>query len=275
MPFPLVLCTGILGSGSTWSFNVCRLMAKVVAGRENKPMWSGYLLAEQTEGFLRTYVNDRPGPTVVKAHKLTDFGLYLLRSGAAKAVCTYRDPRDCVASMMTFAGQPFEIAMGSIAEALHSLDAYAAAGHTMFIRYEDMLDDRLAQIQRIGAYLDVALDAELLKRIDDQTSLEYARLACKKMRNQPGKNYLQSMDHQVDPGNLAARQSHPERKIRAMERRDEPAAGKDVDRSVSAMASPARIRRRQLEISAERRCAPRRRFIDQSNVHSGSSAELK
>src|SRR6476660_8314714 len=101
MSFPLVFCTGMLRSGSTWSFNVCRLMGKVIAGRERKPMWSGYLMAEETGAFFNQVENDRPGPTILKIHKLTPRGLDLLHSGGAKAVCTFRDPRDCVASMMT------------------------------------------------------------------------------------------------------------------------------------------------------------------------------
>src|SRR5947207_933644 len=118
IPFPLVLCTGILRSGSTWSFNVCRLMAKVVAGRENLPLWTGYMLPEKSEAFFERCGDAQPGPTVIKAHSLGPRGMELLRTRRAKAVCTYRDPRDCVASMMTFSNQPFQQAMDAIAQAL-------------------------------------------------------------------------------------------------------------------------------------------------------------
>jgi len=39
-----------------------------------------------------------------------------VRSEAAKSICTYRDPRDCVASLMTFTGQNFADAIESIRE---------------------------------------------------------------------------------------------------------------------------------------------------------------
>jgi hypothetical protein len=49
----------MLRSGSTWSFNVCRLMAKVVAGREGRPMWAGYLLDSQTGQFFDAFGESR------------------------------------------------------------------------------------------------------------------------------------------------------------------------------------------------------------------------
>ena len=268
MPFPLVLCTGILRSGSTWSFNVCRLMAKVVAGREHKPMWSGYLLAEQTESFFKTYAHDRPGPTVIKTHKLTDVGLQLLRSGAAKAICTYRDPRDCVASMMTFAGQPFDIAMGSIAEALKSIDAYTHAGNTLFIRYEDMINDRMKQIERIASYLEVSLDRTLLERIDTQTGLEHAKLACKKMRNQPGKNLLQSMDHRVDPETWLHDNHIQSGKSGRWKDEMNPQQA-----ALLTHAYEPWLRRLGYDADRDWKSAPD--SVDQLKVQSGSSAELK
>src|SRR5689334_20555047 len=113
MPLPIVLCTGILRSGSTWSFNVARLMAKVIAGREKTPMWSGYLLSDQTEKFFQT-TGHPPGPTIIKTHGLGPIAQEKVRTGAARAICTYRDPRDCVASLITFTGQSFENAIESI-----------------------------------------------------------------------------------------------------------------------------------------------------------------
>src|SRR5438046_775033 len=101
--FPLVLCTGMLRSGSTWSYNVCRLMAKAVAARERRPMSATYLLPQQLEQFLQQQPLPPPGPTVLKAHSIGPLALEALRAGRAKGICTFRDPRDCVASMITFA----------------------------------------------------------------------------------------------------------------------------------------------------------------------------
>jgi hypothetical protein len=199
MPFPLTLCTGILRSGSTWSFNVCRLMATAVAGRERKPIASSYLMVDQLDRFLQTNGGKVPGPTVLKAHGLGPIGLEMVRTGLAKAVCTYRDPRDCVASMITFAGYTFEQAAEAIALALTDLDRYGAAGNTLFVRYEDMITDRLAQVRRIADYLGVTLDSNLLARIDEMSSLEQSKRICEQLESRPQEQLYRSMDHRVDP----------------------------------------------------------------------------
>ena len=199
-PFPLVLCTGILRSGSTWSFNVCRLMATVVAGREKLPLWTGYMVAEQSEPFFQRIGAHQPGPTVVKAHSLGPIGMELLRSGRAKAICTYRDPRDCVASMITFAGRSFEDAVGSIAEALKMLDACAASDHALLVRYEEMIADPRRQIVAIANFLGLSLEPAILARIDELSCLETSRRVCEGLQARPADKVLCSLEnHRVDP----------------------------------------------------------------------------
>jgi len=198
--FPLVLCTGMLRSGSTWSFNVCRLMAKVIAGREGRPMAATYLTREPCEKFLATQLGRCPGPTVLKVHEPGPLALNALRTGAARGVSTYRDPRDCVASMMTFTGRSFDQAARSISAALDLLEASAAAGNTLFIRYEDMLRDRAAHVAQIAAFLGLSLDAKILSRIDQLTSLPATQRICEDLKQRPADKLLRSTDdHRVDP----------------------------------------------------------------------------
>jgi Sulfotransferase domain len=198
--FPLVLCTGILRSGSTWSFNVCRLMAKVVAGREKLPLWTGYMLPEQSEPFFQRFGDSQPGPTVVKAHSLGPRGMEVLHAGKARAICTFRDPRDCVASMMTFANRPFDDAVSSISEALLVLESVMRSGHALPIRYEDMLGDPRGQIGRINGFLGLSLEAAILGRIDELCGMEASRRVCEELRHRPAETVLRSTeDHRVDP----------------------------------------------------------------------------
>jgi hypothetical protein len=199
MSLGVVLCTGILRSGSTWSFNVCRLMAKVVAGRERTPMWSGYMLANQTEQFFQT-TGHPPGPTIIKTHGLGPIALEKVRTEQAKSVCTYRDPRDCVASLMTFTGQYFEEAVESIRGTMGSLDEYRKAGNTHFIRYEQMLDDSLGQVRGIADFLGVTIEEPMLARIDEKSNLESSKKVCEDLRHRPAGEFMRSAeDHRVDP----------------------------------------------------------------------------
>jgi hypothetical protein len=200
VPFPLTLCTGILRSGSTWSFNVCRLMAKVVAGRERLPLWSGYMLPEQSEPLFERIGDHQPGPTVVKAHSLGPRGMQLLRIGKARAICTYRDPRDCVASMMTFANRTFDDAVQSIAQALLMLESVTRTSYALMVRYEDMLADPRGQIARINQFLGLSLEPAILARIDELCSLAASRRVCEELRKRPANAVLRSMEsHRVDP----------------------------------------------------------------------------
>jgi hypothetical protein len=199
MPLSIVLCTGILRSGSTWSFNVCRLMAKSIAGRERTPMWAGYLLTEQTEQFFQT-TGHPPGPTVIKSHGLGPIALEKVRAGQAKAICTYRDPRDCVASLITFTGQTFDSAIESVRGNLLVLDEYVKGGQTHFIQYERMLGDTLGQIRGIASYLGVSFDEPLFARIDELSNIESSKKVCEDLRHRPEGQYLRSAeDHRVDP----------------------------------------------------------------------------
>src|SRR5207248_4046517 len=124
-----------------------------------------------------------PGPTVLKAHSIGPLALEALRAGRAKGICTFRDPRDCVASMMTFAHQAFEQALSSIAGGLQLLEQYGRAGNTLFIRYEEMMRDRETHVRKIANFLGVALDAELLSRIDEQTSADASKRVCEDLQH--------------------------------------------------------------------------------------------
>src|SRR5437764_9299821 len=148
----LIFCSGMMRSGSTWSFNVCRLLAQVAARQHNLPFWSGYLTLEQCEQFLAHASRKFPGPTVVKAHGLGPIALRYLALGQATAICTFRDPRSCVASLMQFSNVSFAVACGRILEGLRMLDQYPRQ-HTLFVRYEQIVNEPLTQIREIGAHL--------------------------------------------------------------------------------------------------------------------------
>jgi hypothetical protein len=194
----MIFCTGMLRSGSTWSFNVCRLLAQVAGRQRNQPFWAGYLTLEQCERFLSQSNGRFPGPTVVKAHGLGPLAMRHLTMEQAKAVCTFRDPRDCVASLMQFTNERFDIACARILEGLRMLDLYPQ-DQTLFIHYEDLLGDRLAQVRKIAAHLSISPEESLLRRIDELTSIEKSREICRDLTNRPDTQVIHSENHRVDP----------------------------------------------------------------------------
>ncbi len=93
MVSPIVICDGMIRSGSTWSFNVCRLMGDLLAKRRGQAHGSAYLDRNTLDQFLVTQAYVREGPAIVKGHELGPVALDWIHTGRAKAVCTIRDPR--------------------------------------------------------------------------------------------------------------------------------------------------------------------------------------
>lgn len=178
MVSPIVICDGLIRSGSTWSFNVCRLMGDMIAARRGQTSGSAYLHKFTLDEFLNTQAYVRTGPAVIKNHELGPVALDSIRIGRAKAVCTIRDPRDCVASDIVFWGAGFDASLNRVLASLKYLASYQDFGRTLFIRYEEMMEDRLWQIKRIAAYLQISIDQKEAELIDAQTNIRASRKLC-------------------------------------------------------------------------------------------------
>jgi hypothetical protein len=193
----VVICNGVIRSGSTWSFNVCREMVQEDAIRNRKAFGSAYLDAQPLEQFI-----SQPQPpaasAVVKAHGLGPVAMTALRHGRARAVCTYRDPRDCIASDLAFMRYPLEIAIKRVGGTLDPIRVYQTTPNILLVRYEDMMTDRFREIRRIADHLGIEMNAEDVRRIDANTNMDSSERVCKQMKHQPQK-MLKIATHLVDP----------------------------------------------------------------------------
>jgi hypothetical protein len=174
----ICICNGIIRSGSTWSFNVCRMLGERFAHRTCQAFGGAYLTAEGLDEYLQNDVYVRSGIAVIKAHAVGPVAADWIRTGKAKAVCTLRDPRDCVASDIQFTDKGFDHSVQRVVASLRSLATLRDFGRTLFIRYEDMMTDRLWQIKRIGAHLQIAIDAGEAEAIDEKTNIYASRKIC-------------------------------------------------------------------------------------------------
>src|SRR5580704_11060212 len=126
---PIIICDGVIRSGSTWSFNVCRLLGHLLAKRRSQRCGMACLREQSLEQFLQAEANLRDGPAVIKVHEVGPVAREWIRAGRAKAVCTFRDPRDCVASDMAFTGAGFDAAVQRVAISLKTIhSSYADSG---------------------------------------------------------------------------------------------------------------------------------------------------
>jgi hypothetical protein len=151
------------------------MLAELRSSRCGEKYYSGFVDGSEFDKFLTANVYLADGMGVFKTHSSYPLTREWIRTGKAKAVCTYRDPRDCVASDMAFMNLGFEKSVRRVAESLQSLDARSDFGRTLFVRYEDMMNDRPEQIRLIAAYLNIPIDAGIVSAIDEQTNLETTR----------------------------------------------------------------------------------------------------
>jgi hypothetical protein len=199
MGSPLFLSLGILRSGSTWSYNVCQAFGRLLAARRRQPFGSAYMTHVELDMFLNTEGPNLRGPTVIKAHAITTTALEWIATGRAKVVCTYRDPRDCVISMMTFFSGDLAKTSRQIVESFDYMKFYQKAGNTLFVRYEQMMADPLGQIEQIGRHLNVDVDQAMLREIEHGTNVQSSRKICQELKSRPETAVQRSGSHRVDP----------------------------------------------------------------------------
>lgn len=193
-----IICSGMMRSGSTWSFNVCRLLYSTIAEKLNQPAESGYMDGEAVDDFLEEADFEEEKFVVIKAHTPGPKTLERIDNGVVKNVCTFRDPRDAVASRRTFQDEPFEESMEWIKRNIKFMHRYAQTQQTLFIRYEDMMRDSLSQIRALGRYLGADLNERLIRDLDHNTNFARSRAMASRVKELPSEQLYQDRTHTVD-----------------------------------------------------------------------------
>lgn len=193
----LTLCTGMMRSGSTWSFNVARLVGQLQAQQLGLPMGSEYLDCHFLDRFIDRHFNN-DAIVIIKVHSPAEGALELIKSGHVKNICTFRDPRDCVASRQRFENEPFEKSIQFITSNLKYINLYKQLGHTLFIRYEDMKKDELGHIKLIGNFMGTPLSDKQIQAIHGRTNADAIRSIANSLSEKSDKEVLRDRSHRVD-----------------------------------------------------------------------------
>jgi len=197
---PLFICNGLLRSGSTWSYNVTRGLAQELANQRGlKPVESAYLDLPQMEDYLSNQWKSAPGPVVLKSHEPGPIALSLVRAGRIKAVCTFRDPRDCVSSDLKFTGLDFDKVVNRVRSSFGSLRYYQSTDQILLVRYEDMVKDPQRLIRRIAMHLGIEASPEVIARIHAETNIESSKKICDDVRRRPDSEVFLFADARIDP----------------------------------------------------------------------------
>ncbi len=178
MPY-LVVCSGIMRSASTWSYNVCRVLAHGTLDAEREVFFSGY--SDETDKTLCDWLTDkrlngRSVRGVLKSHQVGDQTRQAIARGKIANVFTIRDPRDAMFSMMNFGAPKGEDELAHLIGLFrHVLDrgmAYLDDGVSMVVRYEDMTADPLAAVHAIARYMRLDPGERFLEKTHRATQVE-------------------------------------------------------------------------------------------------------
>jgi hypothetical protein len=199
MTHPIFICNGIFRSGSTWSFNVCRQLVTQLAVRRGQRFGSAFLDHNALDEYLRNGVSSAPGPVLIKAHFIGPLALQWLRLSKMKAVCTYRDPRDCVASDRTFLGWDMDRIVNRVLGNYQAVDEYRGCSSILMVRFEEMMRDPMVQIRRIAGHFDIDLPEQTLRQIDAETNIQSSLKICQQLKYRAPNEVTHVADHRVDP----------------------------------------------------------------------------
>jgi hypothetical protein len=161
----IVLFTGMVRSGSTWVFNIARvlLLAKTPA------VFGEY---RDDIGAALAGVDAAVEHHLIKTHEPDPVGRALIQDGTCRAICTYRNPLDCIASQMEGFGARFEDAVAAVHEGLALLRFQALAGGVRFIAYDDIVERPHDAVGAIARHLDCMLGPAEAERIAAHFSKE-------------------------------------------------------------------------------------------------------
>ncbi|MBB6251178.1 sulfotransferase domain-containing protein [Nitrospirillum iridis] len=156
-----IICVGMPGSASTWSFNVVRQLLAHTHG---------------DDGFKSDYRNDlnhyveigerAKVPLVLKTHHPDSMTQVRIAHEDIPTVITLRDPRDCVASLMQRFGMPFNEAFAYVLRSVRRVQPCVAQGRrTLVFRYEDGFHDQMESVARIADLIGARAPDDVLRSI--------------------------------------------------------------------------------------------------------------
>jgi hypothetical protein len=155
----LIWCLGMRASASTWLYNAVREVVAALAPAE--PIESGFAWGGVVPGFARR----TRGWAIVKSHETDAAAIAELSARAAAVFVSLRDPRDAIASLMTYEGTPFPDAVRLSAAAMATCAALCGHPQTLVLRYEDGFAEQPMTLAWIAAQLGWTLPRAARDRI--------------------------------------------------------------------------------------------------------------
>jgi hypothetical protein len=167
-----VFCCGMQRSGSTLQFQLtAHLVEAARLGRRVEWVRPGDF------PNLRDQLAPEPGWKVFKIHVCTPEMAAEFNRNNAMGVHTYRDLRDVFVSTMRKYQQTFEdlMAGGFLALCLEQHQQWTGLPRVLATKYEDMIANLPAEVERLAAHLGIAVGADTCRQIAEEHSIDRQR----------------------------------------------------------------------------------------------------
>jgi hypothetical protein len=166
----VILCDGMVRSGSTWSFNVALQLL-----RSYDPNRKAFGTYSENPVVLAAAIKPRFSNLVIKSHVLDRLARGLCTTGAIKTIYTWRQPYDAVASCVQMFGLSVPDSIGTLRSALRVWSFHRVTNSACIVAYEEIVTEPFATIKRIADYLGLAIESAQLRGIAEEVSFERVR----------------------------------------------------------------------------------------------------
>jgi hypothetical protein len=193
-----IFCNGIARSGSTWSFNACRLLLQEAGCSD---LSATFLQPD----VLRVYLSqaDPNRMHLIKTHNLIPEAARLTSEGKAVCISTIRFPPDAVASMMGFFKTPFGPAVKSIEHGLLQLMPFLDHPGMLLVDFADIVaEPPLAAVKKVAEYFNIVLEEAVLEQIAIKTSWENLKKYSDGLSQEKNVQLIQTPRSSYDPVTL-------------------------------------------------------------------------
>jgi hypothetical protein len=188
----VVLCDGMVRSGSTWSYNVVVNLLRAADSRRVFGLYS------EAPTVLAAAVHPRDSHLVIKSHDLGPYAQDLCLHGKIRTVYTWRDPYDALVSCTRMFGRTVDHWLEVMRGALRVWAFHRRTNTAHIVSYAQMMAQPQEEIELIAAYLGLTVTAEQIAAVARKLSFRQVRVFTEHLHELPGQRLVRTPDDVYD-----------------------------------------------------------------------------
>ncbi len=171
----LIVCAGVYRSGSTWAYNMVKLIIQATL----PGVRIGGCFAENIEE-LAPSGSEHCDLVLLKTHPQQSL-LSLIEFLNPPVILSVRDPRDCVASWIQMLGEDFSVFQPRLMKSCLAALRLVGRDNTYTIRYEDGATARVRTVMDIATHLGLSIAEDRAAALVKELSPESVKIQIKHM----------------------------------------------------------------------------------------------